>query len=281
MKDHKIGDRVGVGAQAFSCMNKTDKPCEECKGGWQQHCRVSMVGTYNGQYPDGQVSQGGYSEKVRINENFVFPIPKEISSAEAAPLMCAGTTVFSPLKRFVTKSGMKVGIVGIGGLGHLGVMFGAKLHGGDIEVTAISHNAKKREEALKMGAKAFIDTSDEAQVKAAFRKFDFILSTANGSDMDTKQWLSMVKLGCTLCSVGAPETPFSIAPFSLLGAQVNFTASMIGSISEIKEMLAFAVKHDVRPVIERMPMDKANDGIKKVREGTARYRVVLENPTKI
>ena len=167
------------------------------------------------QYPDGQVSQGGYADRVRCDSHFAFKIPDSISSAEAAPLMCAGVTVFAPIQRYITRPKMKVGIIGVGGLGHLAVMFASKMQGGDVEVTAISHNSKKKEDALKMGAKHFLDTSDKEQLKAAFRSFDFVLCTANGSHMAFNEWLTTVKLNGVFCLVGLPEEPLQIHAFSL------------------------------------------------------------------
>jgi D-arabinose 1-dehydrogenase-like Zn-dependent alcohol dehydrogenase len=283
VKNVAVGDRVGVGAQCGSCLDRAGKrkECPECASGWEQHCRNDeMVWTYNSPRPDGQITQGGYADRVRCESEFAFKIPAIISSAEAAPLMCAGVTVFAPLQRYITRPGMKVGIVGIGGLGHLGVMFAAKLLGGSAEVTAISHNEKKKEEALKMGAKYFLNTSDPAQLAAAFRSFDFVLSTANGSSMDLANWLSIVNLAGTFCTVGLPEEPLSIPAFAMMGAQIKVTASGIGSRKEIEEMLAFSAEHNVRPIIQTMPMAEANAGIQKVRDGSVRFRVVLENPAK-
>jgi D-arabinose 1-dehydrogenase-like Zn-dependent alcohol dehydrogenase len=278
VKNVAVGDRVGVGAQCGSCLNRKD--CAECAAGWEQHCCVpgARLSTYNSRLPDGQVTQGGYADRIRLDANFAFKIPESISSAEAAPLMCAGVTVFAPLQRLMTRPNMKVAVIGVGGLGHLAIMFASKLQNGTAEVTAVSHNSKKKEAALQMGAKAFLDTSDAAQVKAAFRKFDLILCTADGKGQDYNNWLSTVKLGGTLCTVGIPNEPMQIAAFALMGAQVTLTASNIGSISEIEQMLAFADKHNVRPIIQRLPMDQANTGVKMVRDGSVRFRVVLENP---
>lgn len=236
-----------------------------------------MLWTYNSVAPDGQVTQGGYADRVRCASQFAFKIPEVISSEHAAPLMCAGVTTFAPLQRYMTRPGMKVAVVGIGGLGHLGIMWASKLQDGKCEVTAVSHNSKKKDEALKLGAHKFLDTSDKQALKEAFRTFDFILCTANGSKMDLNNWLSTVKFGGTFCTVGLPEEPLSIAAFSMMGAQIKVTASGIGSIKEIEQMLEFAAKHNVRPIIEQMPMEKVNEGIKKVRDGSVRFRVVLVN----
>ncbi len=257
----------------------------------------------------------GYADRVRCQADFVFQIPEAISSAEAAPLMCAGVTTYAPLARFVTRPSMKVGIIGVGGLGHLGVMWASKMQAGSCEVVAISHNARKRDEALAMGAKAFLDTSDPVAVKQAARSFDLLLCTANGKGQDYNNWLALLKLsviqrnhcrnscgialggarlryvadscfvrvcvdvfsGGVFCMVGAPEVPMELSAFSLLQGRPHVTGSAIGSIDEVKEMLQFAVTHNIRPIIECLPMDKVNDGIKKMRDGNVRFRVVLEN----
>jgi alcohol dehydrogenase (NADP+) len=192
VKHVKVGDRVGIGAQCGACLD-----CYECKEGAQNHCSRKLIWTYNTKYPDGQVSQGGYADRVRCQADFAFLIPESISSEEAAPLMCAGVTVFAPLARSLTRKGMKVGIIGVGGLGHLGVMFASKLLDGSAEVTAISHNSKKKDDALKMGAKHFLDTSNQEQLKAAARSFDYVLCTANGKQQDYNAWLSTIKLSVT------------------------------------------------------------------------------------
>jgi len=274
VKHVKVGDRVGVGAQCGACMK-----CYECGQRCENHCSKDLIWTYNSAYPDGQVSMGGYADRVRCQADFAFQIPDAISSADAAPLMCAGVTVFAPLARYVTRPGMTVGVIGIGGLGHLAVMFAAKMHGGNTHVTAISHNSKKKAEALAMGAKDFLDTSDKAAMAASSRKFDVIITTTN-IQTQLSDWLALVKLKGTFCTVGLPEENVNFNLFSLLMAEVNYTASGIGSVDEINAMLKFAADHNVRPIIERFPMEKANEGIKRVRDGTVRFRVVLENPTK-
>jgi alcohol dehydrogenase (NADP+) len=188
--------------------------------------------------------------------------------------------VFSPLQRYITRPNMKVGIIGIGGLGHMAVKFASKMQDGQVEVTAISQSSRKKEEALKMGARAFLDMSDKEAVKAAFRSFDFVLCTADGSSLAIAEWLTTIKFAGTFCMVGVPNEPISFHVWSLLAAQVKLDTSGIGSRKEIGEMLEFAAAHDVRPIIERMPMAEANAGLKKVRDGSVRFRVVLENPSK-
>jgi len=184
----KVGDRVGIGAQCGACLNRNGN-CFECGQAHENHCSKGMRGTYNSKYPDGQVTQGGYADRVRCQAAFAFVLPEEISSAEAAPLMCAGVTTYAPLARSITRPGMRVAIVGVGGLGHLGIMWASKLLDGSAEVTAISHNSKKKDEALKMGATRFLDTSDKKQLKQHARYFDYVLCTANGKGQDYSMWL--------------------------------------------------------------------------------------------
>ncbi len=188
----KVGDRVGIGAQCGGCLNKKND-CHECELGWDNHCQRG-VWTYGSKYPDGQVSQGGYADSIRCQAAYAFRIPDSVSSEHAAPLMCGGVTVYAPLARSITRAGMRVGVIGIGGLGHLGVMFASKLLGGSAEVTAISHNSRKREESRKLGATKFIDTSDAEAMKKHARYFDYILCTANGQGQDYNNWLSLIKL---------------------------------------------------------------------------------------
>ena len=167
VKNVRVGDRVGIGAQCGSCLDgSAPQKCFECTEGKVQHCSVERTLTYGTQRPDGQVTQGGYADRIRCASSFAVPIPAEISSAEAAPLLCAGITVYAPLSRFLTRPGMRVGVIGIGGLGHLALQFASKMQDGSAIVTAISHNARKREESMKLGATKFLDTSS-GKVSAA------------------------------------------------------------------------------------------------------------------
>ena len=234
---------------------------------------------------DGQVTQGGYAEFIRVDSRFAFKIPAALPSDYAAPLLCGGVTVYAPLARYITKPNLKVGIIGIGGLGHMGVKFAAALQkhktaGGKVDVTAISQSAKKREDALKMGATSYLDMSNNDEVAAAARTFDLLVCTADGLNESLNAWIGLVGLDGTFLMVGAPNGPMSIHPFTLMGARCKIDSSGIGSIKEINEMLAFAAEHGIKPIIEKLPMEKANEGLKKVRDGSVRYRVVLENPQK-
>jgi len=274
----KVGDRVGIGASCGACLNKKGD-CHECKSGADNHCTKS-VSTYNTKLPDGQVTQGGYADKYRCDAKWAFPIPESIKSEHAAVLMCGGVTTWAPLARAITKKGMKVGVIGIGGLGHMGIMWASKLNDASAEVTAISHNSNKKEAALKLGATKFLDTSDEKAVKEHARYFDYILCTANGKGQDYANWMSIIKLDGTFCTVGIPEAPISFGAFSVIGARASFTGSLIGSRKEIEDMLKFVDEHpELRPIVEKLPMEKVNEGIQKQRDGKVRFRVVLENPS--
>lgn len=274
VKGMKVGDRVGIGAQIGSCFE-----CPECKAGWQQHCRKpnGSILTYNSKLPDGQVTQGGYADHIRLDHRFAFHIPNGLSSSEAAPLLCGGVTVYAPLSRGLKTPGMKVGVIGIGGLGHLAVKFAAKLLDGNLEVTAISQSNKKREAALAMGAHKYLDMSDDAAVAAHYRHFDYVICTVDGKGINWDKYFTLMNFDSTFCIVGVSGENMNFNLFSILGSRCTITTSGIGSIDEIKDMLSFAEKHHVIPILEHLPMSEANVGLKKVRDGTARFRVVLEN----
>lgn len=198
VKHVKVGDRVGVGALARTCFQPD---CPDCSAGRENHC-LRAVNTYGSVYPNGEgKSYGGYADYNRTNGRFVFPIPEKLSSADAAPLLCAGVTVYSPLKRNGCGPGKSVGIIGIGGLGHLGIMF-AKALGAD-KVVAISRKASKKDEALALGADQYIATDDDVDwSKANRRSLDLIISTASTSDMPLQQYLEIVAAGGTYIQIG-------------------------------------------------------------------------------
>jgi len=271
VKELKVGDRVGVGAQCWSC-RKGD--CDACGQNKQNIC-AKVQGTYDGFYDDGQQTQGGYAKHIRVCETFAFKLPDALESEVVGPLMCAGVTVYAPLVRAGTKKGVKVGVIGIGGLGHLGLQFAAAL---GADVTAISHSARKKDDALKMGASHFIETANEKQVAEAARRFDVLLCTANGSGNNYKEWISMLAPRGRFIMVGMPDgltLPLPIA--NIASVEGEYISSMVGSPHVIKEMLEFAAKHNVKPWIEKMPMSEAAKGIEKVRANNVRYRVVLCN----
>lgn len=276
VKHIKVGDRVGVGAQARSCKQAD---CPHCSVGEENYCSRAYVGTYAIKYPDGEgISYGGYATYNRTDGRFVIPIPEKLASEYAAPMLCGGVTMYSPLRQHGCGPGKTVGIVGVGGLGHMGVQF-AKALGAD-KVVGISRKKDKRDEVLKIGADEYIATDDdEGWEKKNRRTLDIIISTVSSPNMPLSKYLSLMKVGGTYVQVGAPdkgEFP-SINIFSLLWSKVKITGSAIGSPSEISEMLQLAVDKNVRPWVEVRPMKDANRAIVDMDQGKARYRYVLVN----
>ncbi|RKO85859.1 chaperonin 10-like protein [Blyttiomyces helicus] len=267
---HPIGLRVGVGAACHACLEDS---CEACSSGFDNLC-PQLKWTYHSKYADGIMSQGGYASHVRVQKQWAFELPKELPSEIAAPLLCAGVTTFAPLKRYGVAHGKKVGIVGIGGLGHLAVQFAAKM---GAEVTAISFSPSKKAEAAKLGAHHFVALSDADAVAAAARTLDFLLITSFDTTTMLDSLLAFLNINGEACFVGLPEEPIRMSVFGLTAKQVKVGGSCIGSTGDVKEMLEFAAKHDVRPWIEVMPMDKVNEAVQKVQAGKPRFRIVLEN----
>ncbi|KAL4783366.1 chaperonin 10-like protein [Aspergillus varians] len=276
VSDIKIGDRVGVGAQSESCLNRKG-PCEECANSNETYCVKHFTGTYNGVYMNGGKSYGGYALYNRSPAHFVIKIPESLPSASAAPMMCGGVTVYSPLKHYGCGPGKKVGIIGIGGLGHFGVLF-AKALGAD-EVIAISRKADKREDALKMGASLYVSTQEDTEWMAQNKRtLDLIVCTVSSSKMPINDYVSLLKVDGTFTQVGVPEDgALTIPAFTLVMNRVKLGGSLIGSPSVIREMLQLAADKNVQPWIEERPMKEANQAIKDMGAGDARYRYVLVN----
>ncbi|ETK71851.1 hypothetical protein L915_20969 [Phytophthora nicotianae] len=276
VKGLKVGDRVGVGAQIWACLNKDPSaPCKECASGDDAYC-AHKVWTYNDTYKsDGATTYGGYADYVRVPHEYAFKIPDNIPSDVAAPLLCAGATVFTPLKEAGVQPGKRVGIVGIGGLGHLGIQF-AKAMGADA-VVAFSRSANKEKEVRDLGATDFVNYSDEKQAAAAAGSVDVLLVCANADNMPYTLFLSFLAVRGSLIMVGLPNDDVKFSAFGVVAKGANFGGSNIGSIKDIKDMLEVASKKNVRAVIQKLPMSKVNEGIKMVRNGSVRYRVVLEN----
>ncbi|KAJ2891462.1 Alcohol dehydrogenase superfamily [Zalerion maritima] len=282
VKHVKVGDRVGVGAQSDSCQNRPgirpnkDEDCAECAQGLESYC-ARMVGTYGSRHFNGGKSLGGYGLYNRAPGHFVIPIPEGLDSADAAPMLCAGVTVYSPLKRFGAGPGKKVGIVGLGGLGHFGVLF-ARALGAD-KVVAISRREDKRADALKLGADAYVATAEEeGWAKKHKSSLDLIISTVSSAQMPLGDYMGMLKAGGTLVQVGAPEDgALPINAFNLIGGGKKVAGSMIGSPSEITEMLRMAADKGVKPWVEKRAMKDANQAVLDMVAGNARYRYVLVN----
>ena len=270
---YRVGDRVGVGAQSGSCL-KPD--CEECASGMENHC-PRMVGTYNGKYADGSKSYGGYSDYCRAPSHFVIKIPASIPSAEAAPMLCGGITAYSPLKKNGCGPGKKVGIVGVGGLGHFGILY-AKALGAD-SITAISRTSSKKSDAMKLGADKYIATNEDADWnKHHARSLDLIVSTVSSPSMPLEKYLQLLRTNGQFIQVGAPEDRLpAFNVFSLIQKGSKIGGSAIGAPHEIEEMLELSVKKGVKPWVVERPLKEANQAIRDMDGGKARYRFVLVN----
>jgi len=267
VKKFKVGQRVGVGPQQNSCGT-----CKECSSNMECYCSKQIL-TYDTKLPSGYVTKGGFAEYHIANEKFTFPIPDELSSEHAAPLLCAGITVFTPLKTWGVGPGTRVAILGVGGLGHLAVQYAAAL---GAHVTALSSSNNKKDETLKFGAKEFIITSDVETLNKRKGTFDFILNTIP-AHLDWEVFVNLLDINGVFCDVGAPGGgfKFSLSPFQLIFKRIKITGSLIGSPHEFGPMLEFSAKHRVLPLIEVAPLEKINELADKVRTNKIRYRGVV------
>jgi uncharacterized zinc-type alcohol dehydrogenase-like protein len=267
----KVGDHVGVGCMVGSCQN-----CENCKDGKEQYCTGGgMIGTYNATDKDGSSTQGGYSQAIVTNENFVLRIPDSLPLDKAAPLLCAGVTLWSPLKHWNAGPGKKVAVIGLGGLGHMGVKLAAAL---GAEVTVLSQSLKKMEDGLRLGAKEYYATSDPDTFKKLAGKFDLILNTVS-ANLDLGLYINLLKIDGTLVELGAPEQPLEVPFFPLAGGRRSLSGSMIGGIPETQDMLDFCAEHDVTPEIEVIEASYVNEAYERVLASDVRYRFVIDTST--
>lgn len=265
------GDRVGVGCIVDSC-----RRCEYCSQGLEQYCSETATQTYNALERDGKTpTMGGYSDKIVVDENYMYRIPDNLSLDAAAPLLCAGITLYSPLKHWRAGPGKKVAIVGLGGLGHMGVKIA---HAFGAEVTVLSHSARKQAEARRMGADHFYASSDAATFARLNGYFDLVINTVS-AEIDWNQYLSLVKVDGAMVVVGVPEHQVPIAAFSLIAKRRNLSGSMIGGIGETQEMLDFCAKHGVVPDIEITPIQKINEAYERILRSDVRYRFVIDMST--
>jgi uncharacterized zinc-type alcohol dehydrogenase-like protein len=251
------GDRVGVGWQRGACLS-----CEQCGSGDENLCPANQA-TCVGHH-------GGFADRIRLDARFAFPVPDALSSEAVAPLLCGGITVYSPLRRLARPT-MRVGVVGIGGLGHLGLQFARAM---GCEVTAFSSSPDKEAEARGFGAHRFLDVHEPKALASAESSLDFILSTVYVSP-DWSGLLNALRPNGTLCLVGAPGEPLSIPPVVLVVGQKSVTGSAIGGRPAIREMLGFAARHGVVARTQVRPLAEADAAFDEVRRGRARYRMVL------
>ncbi len=268
----KLGDKVGVGCFVDSC-----RSCTSCGQGLEQYCEAGMTGTYNSvDRESGELTYGGYSNHIVVDENYVLTIPENLPLDAAAPLLCAGITLYSPLLHWKAGPGKRVAIVGLGGLGHMGVKIAAAL---GADVTVLSHSLKKKEDGLRMGASAFFATSDPEIFKKLRGSFDLIINTVS-AELDWNQYLGLLRLDGALVLVGIPEkdTP-PIGAFGLIGKRRSLSGSLIGGIRETQEMLNFCSEHQIACDIEKIAMKDVNRAYERIVKSDVRYRFVIDMAT--
>ena len=267
----KPGMRAGVGVFIDSC-----RKCENCLAGENQYCLEGMTGTYNGYERDGKtVAQGGYSSAIVVHEDYVLHLPENLEMAGIAPLLCAGITLYSPLKHWGAGPGKKVGIIGLGGLGHMGVKFA---HALGAEVTVLSHSANKEADAKNMGADHFILTKDEAVFENYKNHFDLLINSVS-APMDLNKYANMLKLNGSLVMVGLSGEPYPIDAFTMLNQRRRIAGSMIGGMKQTQEMLDFAGKHNIVSDVEIIKADEINKAYDRVVNSDVKYRFVIDAKT--
>ncbi|MFY9796291.1 MAG: NAD(P)-dependent alcohol dehydrogenase [Candidatus Nitrosopolaris sp.] len=265
---YQIGDRVAVGCFVDSC-----RKCGPCRQGLEQYCTEGPTLTYNSLERDGQTrTQGGYSDKIVVDEDYILRLADNVSLDRAAPLLCAGITMYSPLIHWNAGPGKKVGIIGLGGLGHMGVKIADALGS---EVSVLSHSLKKQEDGLKMGADKFYATSDHETFKNLRGYFDLIINTL-AIEIQWDDYLNLLDLNGTMVVVGIPEKQTPINPATLIMARRSLAGSVIGGIRETQEMLDFCSKHNISSDIEVTPIQKVNEAYERVVKSDVRYRFVID-----
>ncbi|WP_433966086.1 NAD(P)-dependent alcohol dehydrogenase [Tunturiibacter gelidiferens] len=267
VKKFKTGDVVAVG-----CMVDSDGTCEECKAGLEQFC-PNLTLTYN--FPDkhtGGVTYGGYSDSVVVDERFVLKVPSNLDPAGAAPLLCAGITTYSPMHHWGVTKGKKVGVVGLGGLGHMGVKFA---HALGAHVVLFTTSPNKKDDALRLGADEVVISRNADEMAKHAGSFDFILDAVS-ADHDINAYLNLLRRDGNLCLVGAPEKPLSVAAFGLLFGRKSLSGSPIGGVAETQEMLDFCGKHNITSEVEIIPIQKVNDAYERLLKADVKYRFVID-----
>ncbi|OBG42375.1 alcohol dehydrogenase [Mycobacterium alsense] len=264
---YKVGDHVGVGCMVNSCGE-----CSSCLAGLEQYCKRDPVFTYNSIDKDGSVTQGGYSQAIVVDENFVLRIPDSLPLDKAAPLLCAGITLYSPLRHWKAGKTTRLAIIGLGGLGHMGVKLGAAM---GAEVSVLSQSLKKMEDGLRLGASHYHATSDRQTFRQLRGSFDLMLNTVS-ANLKLGDYLSLLDVDGTLVELGIPEHPMEVPAFPLALARRSLSGSNIGGIAETQEMLDFCADHGVTPEIEVIEPDYINEAYERVLASDVRYRFVID-----
>ncbi len=264
---HRVGDRVGVGCESNSCGH-----CEQCLKGEEVYCLNGNIQTYAGQDYDGTITQGGYSQATVVNEKFVLSVPEYLPIEKVAPLLCAGVTLYSPLKHWKAGPGTKVAIVGMGGLGHVGVKLA---HALGAEVTVLSQTLSKEEDGKRFGADQYYATNDPETFEKLAGRFDLILNTVSAK-LDIAQYVDLLAVDGTLVLLGAPSEEIGLVAMPLIAGRRSISGSANGGIPVTQEMLDFCAEHDVLPETELITADQINDAYERVLSSDVRYRFVID-----
>lgn len=267
VRKFKIGDRAGVGCFVDSC-----RSCSSCREGLEQYCESGVLLTYSGQDKAGLITQGGYSTQIVVDENYVLRIPDALSSAGAAPLLCAGITTYSPLRHWGVGRYHKLAVVGLGGLGHMAVKIARAL---GTEVVVLSTSEGKRKEAERLGASDFAVISDPQTFPKLQRRFDYILDTVSAPH-DYAPYLELLKTDGTMILVGVPDQPAPLHPFPLILHRRRIAGSLIGGIRETQAMLDFCATHKIESDVEVIPIQQVNQAYERVLKGDVRFRFVID-----
>ncbi|MEG4055522.1 MULTISPECIES: NAD(P)-dependent alcohol dehydrogenase [unclassified Microcoleus] len=265
---YKPGDLAGVG-----CMVDSDSTCPHCKAGFEQFCQNAIL-TYNSpdKHKTAPVTYGGYSDSIVVDERFVLRVPPNLDLAGVAPLLCAGITTYSPLRHWGVTEGKKVGVVGLGGLGHMGVKLA---HAMGAHVVAFTTSPDKKEDALRLGADEVVVSRNADEMQKHAGSFDFILDTV-AAKHDINAYLNLLRLDGNITLVGAPEKPLEVAAFSLIMGRRSLSGSMIGGIAETQEMLDFCGEHNITADVEVIPIQKVNEAYERLLKSDVKYRFVID-----
>ena len=271
VKKFKVGDTVGVGCFVDSC-----RVCNSCKEHEEQFCEKHLALTYNGTEMDLKTPTfGGYSSQIVIDENYVLSISPQLQLANVAPLLCAGITTYSPLKRYKIGKGKRVGVIGLGGLGHMAVKLAASM---GAEVTVLSTSPSKEQDARRLGANKFVVTKDPKNLAPLTNYFDFILDAVSAPH-DLNLYLNLLNRGGAMVIVGVPEKPMELQPFSLIAKKRILAGSLIGGIRETQEMLDYCAEKNITSDVEIIPIQKIEEAYERTIKGDVRYRFVIDMNT--
>ena len=264
----QVGQTAGVGCFVDSC-----RECSSCRRGLEQYCEAQCTWTYNSIEKDDHTrTYGGYSNQIVVDERYVLRIPERLSSERAAPLLCAGITTYSPLRHWAVGKGQRLGVVGLGGLGHMAIKFGATF---GAEVTVFSHSQHKREDAKRLGATAFADTSNPETFSKLARYCDVIIDTVSAAH-DYSAYLELLNTDGTMILVGAPDTPAPLGAFPLIMRRRRLAGSLIGGIRETQEMLDYCAAHNIMSDVEVIPIQQIDEAYERMLKGDVRYRFVID-----